>query len=180
MSSWQPKQRTTTATATNLGYLTVSRQSPPTATSPHPLCRACNTGCCQPSPHDSFHVLDSRSPSTAVSHRRRAKTTSESKPSLLTSPLSKLRSPARIVAMLVAASPPSSAERKLLRTNIAAGSKSVFDAFKLDCFDGMNFTRWKDKLFFLLAELGVAYLLLHNLPTIPTPTNKDTDEIKAT
>ncbi|XP_042401175.1 uncharacterized protein LOC121991231 [Zingiber officinale] len=38
----------------------------------------------------------------------------------------------------------------------------------------------KDKLFFLLTELGVTYLLLHDLPTIPAPTDKDTDEIKAT
>ncbi|XP_042466137.1 uncharacterized protein LOC122048665 [Zingiber officinale] len=62
----------------------------------------------------------------------------------------------------------------------ATGSKSIFDAFKLDRFDGINFTRWKDKLFFLLTELGVAYLLLHDLPPIPAPTDKDTDEIKAT
>ncbi|KAG6534692.1 hypothetical protein ZIOFF_008595 [Zingiber officinale] len=62
----------------------------------------------------------------------------------------------------------------------AIGSKSVFDAFKLDSFDGTNFIRWKDKLFFLLTELGVAYLLLHDLSVIPAPTDKDTDEIKAT
>ncbi|KAG6525572.1 hypothetical protein ZIOFF_015534 [Zingiber officinale] len=62
----------------------------------------------------------------------------------------------------------------------AIGSKSVFDAFKLDHFDGTNFTCWKDKLFFLLIELGVADLLLHDLPTIPAPTDKDTDGIKAT
>ncbi|KAG6510142.1 hypothetical protein ZIOFF_028151 [Zingiber officinale] len=62
----------------------------------------------------------------------------------------------------------------------STGSKSIFDAFKLDRFDGTNFTRWKDKLFLLLTELGVAYLLLHDLPTIPAPTDKDTDEIKAT
>ncbi|KAG6505061.1 hypothetical protein ZIOFF_037409 [Zingiber officinale] len=62
----------------------------------------------------------------------------------------------------------------------ATGSKSIFDAFKLDRFDGTNFTRWKDKLFFLLIELGVAYLLLHDLPPIPAPTDKDIDEIKAT
>ncbi|KAG6472185.1 hypothetical protein ZIOFF_069642 [Zingiber officinale] len=62
----------------------------------------------------------------------------------------------------------------------ATGSKSVFNAFKLDRFDGTNFTHWKDKLFFLLTELGVAYLLLHDLPPIPAPTDKDTDEIRAT
>ncbi|KAG6539039.1 hypothetical protein ZIOFF_004192 [Zingiber officinale] len=62
----------------------------------------------------------------------------------------------------------------------AIGSKSVFDAFKLDRFDGTNFTHWKDKLFFLLTELGVTYLLLHDLSVIPASTDKDTDEIKAT
>ena len=51
--------------------------------------------------------------------------------------------------------------------------------FKLDRFDGINFTRWKDKLFFLLTELGVAYLLSGNLPTIPEPSDKDTDEVIA-
>ncbi|KAG6508528.1 hypothetical protein ZIOFF_033902 [Zingiber officinale] len=71
-------------------------------------------------------------------------------------------------------------ENKYTSEKQATGSKSVFGAFKLDRFDGTNFTRWKDKLFFLLTELGVAYLLLHDLPLIPAPTDKDTDEIRAT
>ena len=41
------------------------------------------------------------------------------------------------------------------------------DVFKLDHFDGTNFTRWKDNLFFLLIDLGVTYLLSPNLPAIP-------------
>ena len=54
------------------------------------------------------------------------------------------------------------------------------DMMKLDRFDGMNFTRWKDKLIFILTELGVAYLLPNTkLPIIPAPTDCDTDEIKA-
>ena len=67
----------------------------------------------------------------------------------------------------------------------ATSSDSIFnkmfnpEIFKLDRFDGINFTRWKDKLFFLLTELGVAYLLSGNLPTIPEPSDKDTDEVIA-
>ena len=66
----------------------------------------------------------------------------------------------------------------------AIGSNSVFkfnpEVFKLDCFDGTNFTRWKDKLFFLLTELGVAYLLSRNLSTIVEPSDKDDEETIAT
>ena len=50
--------------------------------------------------------------------------------------------------------------------------------FKLDRFDGTNFTRWKDKLLFLLTELNVVYLLSPNLPPIPELSESDTDEIK--
>ncbi|XP_071914027.1 uncharacterized protein [Coffea arabica] len=53
------------------------------------------------------------------------------------------------------------------------------DMIKLDRFDGTNFTRWKDKLLFLLMELGVAYLLVDNLPKIPEPSDGESDEIKA-
>ncbi|XP_071902727.1 uncharacterized protein [Coffea arabica] len=48
----------------------------------------------------------------------------------------------------------------------------------MDNFDGTNFTRWKDKLLFLLMELGVAYLLVDNLPKIPEPSVGKSDEIK--
>ena len=52
------------------------------------------------------------------------------------------------------------------------------DVFKLDHFDGTNFTRWKDKLIFLLTELGVAYLLSPNLPAIPEQSEEENEEIK--
>ena len=52
------------------------------------------------------------------------------------------------------------------------------DVFKLDHFDGTNFTRWKNKLIFLLTELGVAYLLSLNLPAIPEPSKGENEEIK--
>ena len=66
----------------------------------------------------------------------------------------------------------------------ATSSNSVFkfnlEVFKLDRFDRTNFTRRKDKLFFLLTELGVAYLLSRNLSTIPEPSYKDDEETLAT
>ena len=66
----------------------------------------------------------------------------------------------------------------------AIGSNFVFkfnpEVFKLDHFDGTNFTRWKDKLLFLLTELGVAYLLSRNLSTILEPSEKDDEETIAT
>ena len=52
------------------------------------------------------------------------------------------------------------------------------DVLKLDRFDGTNFTRWKDKLFFFLTELGVAYLLSPNLPAIPKQSEVENEEIK--
>ncbi|EEF28352.1 conserved hypothetical protein [Ricinus communis] len=56
---------------------------------------------------------------------------------------------------------------------------SILMHSKLDCFDGTNFTCWKDKLLFLLTELGVAYLLSGNLPAIPEPINDESKETKA-
>ena len=68
----------------------------------------------------------------------------------------------------------------------STGSDTIFnklfnpDMIKLDHFDETNFTRWKDKLIFILTELGVAYLLLDTkLPVIPTPTDSNTNEINA-
>ena len=74
--------------------------------------------------------------------------------------------------------------KEIILTMEATGSNYVFkfnlEVFKLDRFDGTNFTRWKDKLFFLLTELGVAYLLSRNLSTIPEPSDKDDEETIAT
>uniref|UniRef100_A0A2N9I2T5 Uncharacterized protein n=1 Tax=Fagus sylvatica TaxID=28930 RepID=A0A2N9I2T5_FAGSY len=70
---------------------------------------------------------------------------------------------------------------------IAMGSESKMATFKmmnqdfvkLDRFDGMNFTRWKDKLMFLLTELKIAYVLDPNLSKLPEPTDNDSDQLKA-
>ena len=61
------------------------------------------------------------------------------------------------------------------------GVKKLFnpDVLKLDRFDGTNFTRWKDKLLFLLTELEIAYILSSNLPEIPLPSENDTEEVVA-
>ena len=66
------------------------------------------------------------------------------------------------------------------------GSESVMATFeminqdfvKLDKFDGTNFTRWKDKLKFLLTALKIAYILDPNLSKLPTPTDEDTEQVK--
>ena len=49
---------------------------------------------------------------------------------------------------------------------------------QLDRFDGTNFTRWKEKLFFLLTVLKIAYVLDPNLEALPEPTEDDSDEVK--
>ena len=50
---------------------------------------------------------------------------------------------------------------------------------KLDCFDGTNFSRWKDKMKFLLTALKHFYVLDPNLMPFPTTSDEETDEIKA-
>ncbi|KAL5582208.1 hypothetical protein UlMin_014650 [Ulmus minor] len=54
------------------------------------------------------------------------------------------------------------------------------DLVRLDRFDGSNFTRWQDKLRFLLTTMKIIYILDPDLPPLPAPTHKDTDEVKAT
>jgi hypothetical protein len=53
------------------------------------------------------------------------------------------------------------------------------DFVKLDRFDGTNFTRWKDKLMFLLTALKIAYVLDPNLSKLPELTDNDSDQLKA-
>ena len=50
---------------------------------------------------------------------------------------------------------------------------------KLDRFDGTNFSRWKDKMKFLLTALKLFYVLDPNLMHFPPTSDEDTDEIKA-
>ncbi|XP_060194495.1 uncharacterized protein LOC132623715 [Lycium barbarum] len=53
------------------------------------------------------------------------------------------------------------------------------ELIKLDSFDGSNFTRWKDKMIFLLTALKIFYVLDPSLPAPPEPTPEDTDATKA-
>ncbi|KAK3008742.1 hypothetical protein RJ639_013180 [Escallonia herrerae] len=53
------------------------------------------------------------------------------------------------------------------------------DFMKLDRFDGTNFTRWQDKMMFLLIALKVQNVLDPNLPPLPEITDNDSDETKA-
>ena len=50
---------------------------------------------------------------------------------------------------------------------------------KLDRFDGTNFSRWKDKMKFLLTALNLFYVLDLNLMLFPIASDEDIDEIKA-
>ena len=54
-----------------------------------------------------------------------------------------------------------------------------YELVKLDCFDGTNFSRWKDKMKFLLTALKLFYVLDPNLMPFPTTSDEETDEIKA-
>ncbi|XP_070030017.1 uncharacterized protein [Nicotiana sylvestris] len=44
---------------------------------------------------------------------------------------------------------------------------------KLDRFNGTNFTRWRDKMIFLLSALNIYYVLDSALPPMPEPTAED-------
>ena len=50
---------------------------------------------------------------------------------------------------------------------------------KLDRFDETNFSRWKDKMKFLLTALKLFYVLDSNLMPFPTASDENTNEIKA-
>ena len=50
---------------------------------------------------------------------------------------------------------------------------------KLNHFDGTNFSRWKDKMKFLLTALKLFYVMDPNLMSFPTASDEDIDEIKA-
>ena len=50
---------------------------------------------------------------------------------------------------------------------------------KLDRFDGTNFSRWKDKMKFLLTTLKLFYVLDPNFMPFPPASDEDTNEIKA-
>lgn len=53
------------------------------------------------------------------------------------------------------------------------------DLIHLNRFDGMNFTRWQDKLSFLLMALKISYVLDPELAPLPEPTNREIEAIKA-
>ena len=50
---------------------------------------------------------------------------------------------------------------------------------KLNHFDGTNFSRWKDKMKFLLTALKLFYVMDPNLMSFPTASDEAIDEIKA-
>ena len=62
-------------------------------------------------------------------------------------------------------------------SDVSAWKMLNHELVKLDCFDGTNFSRWKDKMKFLLTALKLFYVLDPNLMPFPTATNEDTNEI---
>ena len=50
------------------------------------------------------------------------------------------------------------------------------DLVRLDRFDGSNFTRWQDKMKFILITLKIAYILESSLAPLAEPSDKDTPE----
>ena len=50
---------------------------------------------------------------------------------------------------------------------------------KLDRFDGTNYTKWVDKIVFLLATTNIFYVLSLDLQPIPNPKEDETLEAKA-
>ncbi|XP_050897394.1 uncharacterized protein LOC127104244 [Lathyrus oleraceus] len=52
------------------------------------------------------------------------------------------------------------------------------DLVKLDWFDRTNYTKWQDKMVFLLTSLKVHYVLDPDLAPIPEPLENDSKEVK--
>uniref|UniRef100_F6GYP6 CCHC-type domain-containing protein n=1 Tax=Vitis vinifera TaxID=29760 RepID=F6GYP6_VITVI len=53
------------------------------------------------------------------------------------------------------------------------------DLVRLDRFDGSNFTRWQDKVRFLLTALKIFYILDPTLAPLPKPKENDTPQVVA-
>ncbi|RVW81286.1 Retrovirus-related Pol polyprotein from transposon TNT 1-94 [Vitis vinifera] len=53
------------------------------------------------------------------------------------------------------------------------------DLVRLDCFDGSNFTRWQDKVRFLLTTLKIFYILDPILAPLLEPKENDTPQVVA-
>ncbi|KAL6350507.1 hypothetical protein AAG906_019154 [Vitis piasezkii] len=51
------------------------------------------------------------------------------------------------------------------------------DLVRLDRFDGFNFTRWQDKVRFLLTALKIFYILDPTLAPLPEPKENDTPQV---
>ena len=64
-------------------------------------------------------------------------------------------------------------------TSVATIKLMKQDLVKLDHLDWTNFTRWQDKLKFLLTTLKICYVLDPELAIIPEPTEEDTDDWRA-
>ena len=64
-------------------------------------------------------------------------------------------------------------------SDVSTLKKLNHELMKLDCFDGANFSWWKDKMKFLLTALKLFHVLDPNLMHFPPASDEDTDDIKA-
>ena len=64
-------------------------------------------------------------------------------------------------------------------SDVSALKMLNLELVKLDHFDRTNFSRWKDKMKFLLTALKLFYVLDPNLMPFPHASDEDIDEIKA-
>jgi hypothetical protein len=68
-----------------------------------------------------------------------------------------------------------------METNMNSSVKVAKDVkIQLDRFDGTNYTRWMDKMIFLLTSLKIYYILDPNLSALPEPQEDESTTIKTT
>jgi hypothetical protein len=66
-----------------------------------------------------------------------------------------------------------------METNMNSSVKVAKDVkIQLDRFDGTNYTRWMDKMIFLLTSLKIYYILDPNLSALPEPQEDESATIK--
>ena len=66
-----------------------------------------------------------------------------------------------------------------IETTISTIKLINLDLVRINRFDGSNFTRWHNKVRFLLIALQIILILDLDLPLLPEPAGEDTDEVKA-
>ena len=71
------------------------------------------------------------------------------------------------------------ATRALAHIGVHIYTQRLRPIIRLDRFDGSNFTRWQDKVRFLLTTLKIFYMLDPSLAILPKPKEDDTTDVMA-